>query len=172
MRGPIGMTIDIAFNWTDLLSLRVLHHYKIAHAVPLDGEVSYEEIAQKTGLREDLLFCYLRMGMSNHISDENPKTGHVRHTAASRLLVTSTGFADAVGLETEEFVSAGSKATRASDKWGQETNEPYQSSFALVNQAPIFEVLAKHPDRGLRFGSAMQFFTVDDAWDLRHAQCF
>lgn len=108
--------------------------------------------------------------MGNHIFNEDPVTGHVRHTAISRLLVTDAGFADSVGLQTEELGPAGTWVIGAWDKWGQDAIEPNQTGFALLNQTELstFEVLAKYPDRGRRFGSAMHFCTADGSWDLRH----
>ena len=108
--------------------------------------------------------------MSNHFFDENPVTGRVRHTAASRLLVTNTGLADSVGLQTEELGPAGSRLVDAWDKWGQDTKEPNRTAFALVNETngSIFDVLAKNPERGRRFNSSMRFYTSDYTWDLRH----
>lgn len=148
----------------------MIYHYKIAHAVPLDGSASYADISRQTGLHEDLTFRFLRASMSSHIFEEDPSTGHVRHTAASRLLVENPGFADAVGLETEELAPASAQVIRAWDTWGQDAAEPHRTGFALANgtDKPIFEVLAQQPERAQRFGSAMHFFTSDETWDLRH----
>lgn len=161
-----------ALQWTHLLALRVVYHYKLAHAVPLEGSASYAEIARQCGLREDLTFRFLRVNMSNHIFDEDPTTGHVRHTAASRLLVTKPEFADAVGLESEELAPAAAHVIRAWDKWGQDAavSEPSRTGFALANgtEQHIFEILAAQPERAKRFAGAMDFYKSDDAWDLRH----
>ena len=137
--------------------------------MPLEGSASYAEIAVQAGLHEDIVFRFLRAAMGNHIFDEDPCTGRVRHTAISRLLATDSGFADSIGLQTEELGPAGTRVIDALNEWGQEAKEPNQTGFALLNQADtsIFEVLAKHPERGRRFGSAMHFYTADDCWDLR-----
>ena len=154
----------------DILPLRVIYHYKLAHAVPLEGSATYAEIARQSGLREDLVFRFVRAAMSNHIFDEDPATGHVRHTAVSRLLATNSGFADGIGVQIEEHAPASTRVIDAWNKWGQDANEPYQTAFALLNQmeAPTFEILAKYPERARRFDGAMQFWTADDSWDLRH----
>ena len=108
--------------------------------------------------------------MGNHIFDEDQRTGRVRHTAISRLLATDSGFADHIGLQTEELGPAGTRVIEALDKWGQEDDEPNQTGFALLNEteSSIFEVLGKHPDRANRFGNAMRFYTANDGYDLRH----
>ena len=136
----------------------------------MNGSASYAEIAGKTGLNEDIVFRFIRAAMGNRIFAEDPITGHVRHTAISRLLATSTGFRDALGLQLEELGPAGSQVVAAWEKWGQSASEPNQAAFSLANNTDlsIFRVLGKNPPRAKRFGGAMHFYTNDDAWDLRH----
>ena len=167
---PYANSSPVFFQWTDVLPLRVIYHYKIAHIVPLEGSASYAEIASQVGLHEDIVFRFLRAAMSNHIFDEDPATGHVRHTAISHLLATNTGFADSVGLQIEELGPAGTRVIDAWNKWGPEAREPNQTAFALLNntELPIFDVLGAHPARAQRFGSAMHFYTRDGRWDLPH----
>lgn len=107
--------------------------------------------------------------MGHYIFDESPITGRVRHTASSRLLVTNRGYEDSIGLETAELGPAYATMIDSWNKWGQDVSEPNQTAFAILNDGlPIFEVLANDPERRRRFGSAMQFFTSGDRWDLRH----
>ena len=138
--------------------------------MPLEGSASYAEIAAQAGLHEDIVFRFLRAAMGNHIFDEDPNTGHVRHTAVSRLLATNAGFADSVGLQTEELGPAGTRVIDAWDKWGPEGREPNETGFALFNntELPIFGILGANPARAHRFGNAMHFYTSDGSWDLRH----
>lgn len=57
----------------------------IQYAVPRDGSILFKELAQKTGVDQDLLARVLRYSMTNGIFAESPQ-GHVRHTAASAAL--------------------------------------------------------------------------------------
>ena len=138
--------------------------------MPVDGSASYADIADKTGLNRDLVFRFLRAAMSNRIFAEDPVTGHIRHTATSRLLATKAGFGDALGLQLEELGPAGSQVIAAMEKWGQSASEPNQVAFSLANNTELstFQVLGKNPPRAKRFGGAMHFYTDDDAWNLRH----
>lgn len=108
--------------------------------------------------------------MGSNIFDEDPKTKHVRHTAASRRLATDQGLGDAVGLELEDIAPASSKVIDAWDKYGQDSSEQTESAFCLYNETDksVYAVLASQPERGRRFGGAMRFFTKGDSWDLRH----
>src|SRR4051812_17270441 len=85
----------------DTLSLQAVYHFGMAKAVPLDGEASFAQIAQATGVDEDRVERLIRHAMTNHIFTE-PRTGYVAHTAASRLLVQNQGLQDFVGTNTEE----------------------------------------------------------------------
>ncbi|KAL8783231.1 MAG: hypothetical protein Q9213_004795 [Squamulea squamosa] len=168
--GPVMHGFEVYFAWTDLLAFRFIYHYGLATHVPLTGSTTYAAIAAAVNLPEILVFRFIRAGMASNIFDETP-SGEVRHTALSRLLATSPGFADSVGLEVEELAPAGSSYIAALEKWGAEgMREPEKSAFALVNgvEMPIFAYLAQQPERTRRFGGAMKFWTSDGSWDLRH----
>ncbi|KAL9576162.1 MAG: hypothetical protein Q9212_007331, partial [Teloschistes hypoglaucus] len=158
-------------QWTDSLALRFIYHYKLASHVPLDGSITYASLSAAVSLPELLIFRFVRAAMASNIFDETP-SGEIRHTAISRLLATSPGFADIVGLELEELAPAGSSYIAALEKWGPETlvKEPSKTAFALSNgvEMPVFAYLAQRPERARRFGGAMQFWTKDESWDLRH----
>lgn len=169
-RGATQTTLDCAFSWTDALGLRVVYHYKLANAVPLDGTASYAEIATASGLKEDLCRRFIRLAMGSHVFTEDLETQRVRHTASSRRLVTDQGFSDAVGLEIDELGPASSRLIDVWEKHQQDVAEPDQSAFSMFNETnkPIFAFLASQPERAQRFGGAMRYFTKGESWDLRH----
>jgi hypothetical protein len=150
--------------------LRVVYHYKLANAVPLDGTASYAEIAAASGLKEDLCRRFIRLAMGSHVFTEDPETQRVRHTASSRRLATDQGFSDALGLEVDDLGPASTKLINVWEKYGQGVSEPDQSAYSMFNETdkPIFAFLASQPERARRFGSAMHHFTKGDSWDLRH----
>ncbi|KAL8785195.1 MAG: hypothetical protein Q9195_008728 [Heterodermia aff. obscurata] len=169
-RGAVMNTLDTIFSWTDNLGLRVVYHYQLAKAVPLNGTASYAEIAAGSGLKESLCRRFIRVAMSNNVFDEEPTTKRVRHTAVSRLLATDQGFGDAIGLQLEEMAPASSKVIAAWDKYSQDSSEPRECAFSLYNETdkPFFAALVSQPERGRRFGNAMRFHTKGDSWDPRH----
>ncbi|KAI0509541.1 O-methyltransferase-domain-containing protein [Xylaria bambusicola] len=169
-RGAAHATLDCALGWSDALGLRVVYHYKLATAVPLNGSASYAEIAATSGLKEDLCRRFMRIAMGFHVFTEDPETQRVRHTASSRRLATDQSFSDAVGLEIEDLGPASSKLIDVWEKFEQNTAEPNQSAFSMFNETdkPIFALFAGQPERARRFGGAMRHFTKGDSWDLRH----
>lgn len=155
-------------QWTDLLSLRVIYEFQLSQAVPIEGSTTYQEISSKTGLPEALVRRFMRHAMGNHIFAEVSPDA-VRHTAASRLMITDPGFFDAVGLETSELAPTATKVIEAIKRYG-DSGEMNESAFSMANETTlsIFQVLGQHPDRARRFGSGMRFFTKGESWDLKH----
>ncbi|KAL8734016.1 MAG: hypothetical protein Q9166_001777 [cf. Caloplaca sp. 2 TL-2023] len=165
-QGGVGRVMEIAFNWTGLLSLHAIYAFKIAEAVPLSGSTTYSDIATKTLLSESLVRRFLRPAMTSHIF-ASPGPDTVTHTASSRLFVTFPDFRDGVGLQVDEQAPVAARTTEAVSIYG-DSGEPNETAFALTNEMPIFQVLGTKPERGRRFGAAMRCYTKGEGYDLRH----
>ena len=146
----------------------MIYTYKIPHAVPLDGTISYAAIATIARLSESTTRRFVRQAITNGIFMET-SLGQVSHTAASRLMVTDPDFFDAVGLETAELAPTSGSYIDALSRF-KESGEPNETAFALANKSDvgIYQILAKEPERARRFGAGMRFFTKDEGWDLKH----
>lgn len=168
MRGPVRHTMDIATSWMDSLPLHIIYHYKLAQAVPLDGDASYSEIAAASGLSEGLCRRFIRCAIGSNFFDE--ESHRVRHTASSRKLVTDKHLFDAVGFQLEDVAPSAMKLPALWNKFGQDVDDQEPTAFTLENNTDlsIYNFYATQPERGRRFGSAMEFFTYNDNWDLRH----
>lgn len=92
----------------DVVSLQAIYRYQIASSVPLDDEISFEEISKRCGLNEIDLRRILRHAMTNYIFQE-PRKGFVAHTAATRILAEDRLFSDLIGMRTEEQFLASSR---------------------------------------------------------------
>jgi len=66
-------------------SLDILCQYNIPQTVPEKGEISFEDLSEKSGLKLDLLARFLRLAICNYIFAE-PKSGYVAHTARSLIM--------------------------------------------------------------------------------------
>jgi len=148
----------------------VIYHYKLSHAVPLEGHASYAEIASASGLAESLCRRFIRCAIGSNIFDEEPGTGRVVHTESSRQLALRPQFHEAVGFQLEDVAPAAFKLPHTWALHGQEDGEQHHSAFSVENgtDKSIFGIYASDPARGRRFGTAMQFYTQDDSWDLEH----
>lgn len=66
-------------------ALDVLCHHQVPQTIPDNGEISFEELSEKTGLNIDLLTRFIRLAICNYVFVE-PKPGFVAHTARSLVL--------------------------------------------------------------------------------------
>ncbi|PQE28730.1 bikaverin cluster-O-methyltransferase protein [Rutstroemia sp. NJR-2017a WRK4] len=73
--------------------LRWMSHFKIFELVPLEGKISYIELASKAGVSELRLKTLARIGMTNRLFAE-PEPGFIAHSATSAALVTNTRFSN------------------------------------------------------------------------------
>ncbi|KAI9755733.1 MAG: hypothetical protein M4579_004163 [Chaenotheca gracillima] len=166
--GPTGLYHEILSQFTDLLSLRAIYCYDLAKPVPVEGEASYEEIAQASHLDLGHTRRFLKHAMTNRLFKETEE-GMVRHTVASRMLVEDPTLYDFVGLLTDDFHAASIKVIESMKKYpGSE--EPNETGFNVEynTSSPLYVELAKDPERMRRFRSGMSFSLRDQGLDLRY----
>jgi hypothetical protein len=65
--------------------LQAIAEFKIADIVPLNGKVSFNDIASRTPMTSDMTARILRHAMTMRVFCE-PELGMVAHTAASKVL--------------------------------------------------------------------------------------
>lgn len=71
--------------------LQTLDTLKVAQTVPLDGEIAVSELAEKLGLKEDVLQRQLGFAYLMGLFRECPmKRGHIAHTALSSVLLEAS----------------------------------------------------------------------------------
>lgn len=135
--------------------------------VPLEGSTTFSAIAQAAGLSESLVERVMRHAMANAIFTETTP-GQVMHTAASRALALDADLRAAVGMMTCDVAPATARTIEAIERWPG-SGEPQETAFALQNElgVPIFETLAKDPERGQRFGAAMRYYGRAESSNLR-----
>ena len=84
------------------MSIQAVHNYDIARKVPLHGEISYEELAVACNLNVVDLRRVLRFAMTWHHIFQEPRTGMVKHSAASRKLAEDPLARAALGYTVNE----------------------------------------------------------------------
>ncbi|VUC36746.1 unnamed protein product [Clonostachys rosea] len=140
---------------SNLVSIDAISRYKLAGMVPPGGQISFTEVSERSGLDKGLVRRLLRHAMSMRIFKE-PEPEMVAHTKISSFLSIPHINAWA-SFEGRDTWPAATRVVDAIEKWpGSE--EPNQTGFALANNTdkPVFEFLGAHPDRMMRFGSAMK----------------
>ncbi|KAI3337281.1 S-adenosyl-L-methionine-dependent methyltransferase [Xylariaceae sp. AK1471] len=130
--------------------LQAISRYAISTMVPLGSQVSFREIASKTGLSEQMVSRLIRHAITMRIFCE-PKPGLVAHTKASKMLVNPVT-RDWLSVGTEEIWPAALKG------------------FALANHCSesIYDILGKSPERAARFANAMSVYATGPGYHPRH----
>lgn len=136
-----------------------IYHFKIPQAVPLDGRISYMELAAKCNVNEAQLRRMLRLGMTIHLFHE-PEPGYIAHTADTRALATDDVMFEMCGFTVEEPCAASFDIVAAMEKWpgAQELN---QTAWNLRNgtDEPFYPYVSKDPARLRRLEMSMRGFS-------------
>lgn len=146
----------------------------MAQAVPLDGEISYEDLTTKVvelnnGLDIPMLNLrrIVRHAMTNRIFVE-PKKGFVAHTRSSRLIAEDALTNNWVGFMCNDLGLPIANVINAMKKWpGSE--EPTETSVNIsYNQnLPWFDFLQKDADVAKRYSLAMQAHGTGEGYSVQ-----
>ncbi|KAE9993411.1 hypothetical protein EG327_005182 [Venturia inaequalis] len=168
MVGPREHLRWMAWSYNDNLSLLAVYQFRLAHIVPLHGDISYTDIAKAAGADEMDLRRLIRHAMTNRIFKE-PRDGYVSHTASSRVLLDDGQMNDWVGLCTAEFFQAASLTINAMRLYPG-SQEPKHTGYSLAHgqDTSMFMILGSDPDRAIRFGSAMASLTGGEGYEVSH----
>ena len=150
--------------------IQVIYRFKIAHAVPLEGGATYEEVAAKVGLTTHRVSSLLRQSAMHKIFYED-SPNHVVHTAISSLLVKDPVVEDWVGHFTEEGYPSNAKMSEAMTKYpkSEELNEtPFSIAFNYEKPGGFFQFMAENEDRQKRFFGAMMGVGMAPGVDYGH----
>ncbi|CAG8956540.1 hypothetical protein HYFRA_00003929 [Hymenoscyphus fraxineus] len=137
-------------------ALTAIHEFKLALKVPLEGEISFVDLAELGGIFEHDLRRIIRFAISHHRIFLEPRKGFVAHSAASKRLAESQILQMVVGLTVDDVWPAQARTVDALKKFGK-SQEPNASGFALANHTDLqfYSFLSQYPERAKRFGGVM-----------------
>lgn len=166
--------------------MQAIWEFDIPSKVPLDGSISFEDLAKKIPLKQSDLQRILRFAMVyNHIFQEKTP-GVVSHTAASRLLVESVDARAGLGFMFDECYQSFAHTVEAVKSRG--VDEPNDSVSLIIDtctvlslisaifqgwavsqkaNVPLWEYHTTHPELGERASRAMVAFTKGFNLDTR-----
>lgn len=145
-----------------------MYHFNVAKAVPIDGDVSYTNLAEKVNVDEANVRRLVRHAITNHIFCE-PRPGYVAHTSSSKLLAEDAQMQAWVGFFSEDLWDPITNTVDAMDK-RPGSQEPRQTGFQVANRTEdnFFEHFAKNPDRLKRYGTAMAANAASEGYNVKH----
>ncbi|KAI5859358.1 S-adenosyl-L-methionine-dependent methyltransferase [Durotheca rogersii] len=166
LQGPRNLLFNHEHN--RLLYLKLISRFNLARKVPVDGEITFSDLAATIGIDYAALCRILRFGIAFRVFRE-PRPGVVAHSAASRQIAEDANLADWVGANVDEMWPSAEKVVDALSKWPL-AEEPNQTGFSLANgtDKPFYLELSEDPERARRFGGAMSFFTTGPGYSLHH----
>ncbi|KAL9106900.1 MAG: hypothetical protein Q9227_008148 [Pyrenula ochraceoflavens] len=132
------------------VSLEAIYRWDMPKHVPLDGEISFTELAAQVKMREPNVRRIIRFVIVWHRIFREPRPGFVAHSAASRLLVTDESAFDMLGMMFDEGTCDAMKK--------YETEDMNQTGYALAHcpGETMWQHYKTHPTRGKRFASSMK----------------
>jgi 6-hydroxytryprostatin B O-methyltransferase len=136
--------------------LRYIVSFNLAQAVPLNGSISYAELAAKTKVDADQMKRSIRQGIQTHVFYE-PQPGYVGHTAASKLLLKPQIAGSAAYIVDDSLIIA-ANVMSALEKWGHGSQEPNEAglSYAFKTDKPMFQFFEEDELRRQRFSFLMR----------------
>lgn len=139
------------------MGLRVIHRFRVAHHVPLEGSISFADLAKACNINENLLTRLLRQAMVFHLFYE-PKVGFVAHTADSRLLATDSDVSDAVSCLFEDMGNGAYNIANAIQKWPDSDQRNHSACcYAYNTDLPWYTYLQQFPERMKNFSTMMRW---------------
>ncbi|EWC44256.1 hypothetical protein DRE_01082 [Drechslerella stenobrocha 248] len=165
--GPNEYLRWLVWNYNDVSTLHVITTFDIPKIVPLEGDMSFDEIGEKCKIPVLKVRQVLRLAMNNRIFYE-PRHGFVAHTAASKLLREDPLMMNWVSYNTDDLAPASLKVVEALQKW-PDSGETGETAFALANGGEsLFQFLGSRPERAKRFGVAMSAFSTGQGYAVEH----
>ncbi|KAK3340029.1 S-adenosyl-L-methionine-dependent methyltransferase [Neurospora tetraspora] len=162
--GPVETTKHFCFNEIYLLgAMQVLCHFEIPQNVPLQGTISFHDLASKTGLSEALLPRFLRMAIANFYFAE-PEPGLVAHSAWSKPLATDEKMRACVWFRHAEMLPAVSKLVDMVKRY-PDSPEPQDTAFSLAFGDTFFGYKERHPENMVKFGQFVGAFSGGSSAD-------
>ncbi|PLB50788.1 S-adenosyl-L-methionine-dependent methyltransferase [Aspergillus steynii IBT 23096] len=154
LQGPLTCLLPL---WNGA-SLQAISRYRIANHVPRDGEISYQDLSQASGVHVHDLKQYIRFAIVYHRLFFEKRKGYISHSAGSRALVENP-CASAGVAQIDEWYGCFSKTVDAMDQFPG--HKPDESGYALThNNQNIFSYLSTRPDKAEQFAKGMQFFSI------------
>ncbi|KAI2618479.1 putative O-methyltransferase [Hypoxylon sp. NC1633] len=143
-------------------SLQVISRHDIARRVPMQGMISFTELAEATDLHVNDLKRVMRFAMSFHRLFTEPQEGFVAHSAGSKMLASDDTARAAVSQSFDVFYPSNARTADALDRF--KDGEPNHTGFALAHgsDTTMFDYMRARPAKADQFSKAMRFYSAGE----------
>ncbi|CAJ2513883.1 Uu.00g020020.m01.CDS01 [Anthostomella pinea] len=164
VQGPRLHVHNQVLAHVNLVNLHAIYSFKLPSRVPMEGSISYAELAGKIQVGEDVVRRIARYSITKHIFREVDGGDRLTHSVTSKMLAESPMMMEWIGMVCEEMWPAATQAVSALAKWPR-SQEPQHSGYALAHglETHVFDMLVDQPERAERFANAMVYFnSIED----------
>lgn len=136
--------------------------------MPIQGAVSYSDIATERKVPESTLKAVARMAMTHGFLQET-EDGLVMHTPRSAALSARPELSDWILYMGGTSAPVAAKFTDATEKWGQ-TTQKYETAYNIckATDLPFFDHVGRDAERRRQFAGYMKNVTASDSTSVRH----
>nr|WNS47941.1 FunK [Talaromyces coalescens] len=168
LAGPSQFLSNLTVTYQSLACLRWLCHFNILKLVPLQGDISFDELATAANVPKNKLKSIARMAMTARLFYE-PTPEHIAHTATSALLATNQPLHDWALYICKEAVAVALNMVEATEKWPDST-ETNQTAFNITVQTdlPFFAHLKTRPEQLRLYSEYQKAVAGTEGLDLQH----
>jgi 6-hydroxytryprostatin B O-methyltransferase len=155
-------------GFLDVSSIGWLCHFKVPQTVPLEGSMSFGDLAVKCGLDERPLKSVLRHAMTGGWFQE-PEPMSVAHTAMSKLIVTNESLYSQLAYRTQVVFPASTKLIEATERFGKDpTTSNAAFNIAHDTELPSMVWAARNAATAPLFSGLMRAYQASNAHNLTH----
>ncbi|KAA8645293.1 hypothetical protein EYZ11_003682 [Aspergillus tanneri] len=168
--GPRGLVSNSGYLALIKFAMtRFIYRFNLVRMVPVDGEISYDELATRIGIKASTLRQLILAAMTFHMFQEK-HPGYVSHSSVTRLLLEDPVLHDCTGFTTEDLIPAFLGIVDALLEYPA-ADDPSKSGYMFAHKAnePSFYLhLAKDPEKIRRFGHCMSQAMAGPQWSLHY----
>lgn len=157
----------ILLQFFDTVALQAIYRFKILQAIPINGAVSYGDLARSSGMNEDVMRRLLRRAMSFGFLDETD--GRVCHTKNSAYMIQRPNYIDMLGFFAEyDFRSSASivDTIQMHPKPEEPTATPFNTAFQ--NDEIYHNYMGRDAARNSIFSGFMKAIGSDPGLKTEH----
>ncbi|CEJ55408.1 hypothetical protein PMG11_01669 [Penicillium brasilianum] len=165
--GPSEYLANLQTGYHYISCLRWLCHFKIFHLVPIQGSISYSDLAVLAKVPESALKSIARMAITDGLFIEKPEQ-HLAHSTTSALLQRNSAFHDWAIFNSDISAPTALAMVDVHEKWQgflDTTHTAYNAAFDT--DVSFFKHLGQQPERHRQFAGYMRAVTESQGTGLK-----
>ena len=138
--------------------------------MPLNGTISYVDLAKAAHVPEQRLKSIIRMAMTDALFCEQPSGKDISHSATTALLARNSDVHAWASYMCANTAPMAMNLAAAHRRWGPDSTRSTETAYnaAFDTDLPFFEHIARDDAKVREFASYMPNVTTSEGVDLKH----